>query len=81
MAFIINVLKFIIICVLAIFYWPLNTFFLWFQGFYFDWKKTDRVSFWIATPLYYLLFLITALLSFPLEVMGMNQRPSLPGFK
>lgn len=79
--FIATVIKVVIISVLTIFYFPLNTAFLWLQKHYFSWKKTDRVSFYIATPLYYLLFLITFILSVPLETLGEAFHPPLPGFR
>ena len=74
-------IKIIIIAILAVFYWPLNTFFLWFQKHYRKWQVEDRTSFYIATPLYYLLFILTALLSVPLEAMGEAFHPPLAGFR
>lgn len=79
--FIITVIKIVIISVLTIFYYPLNMAFLWLQSHYFKWKTTDRISFYIATPLYYLLFLITFILSVPIETMGEAFHPPLPGFR
>jgi|GEM_PF-1500452 len=81
MTLIIQAVKIVIISFLSIFYWPLNTAFLFLQKHYRTWWKTDRVSYIIATPLYYFLFLITAILSFPLEAMGEAFHPPLPGFK
>ena len=66
---------------LALFYYPLNTAFLYLQKHYRLWQHDDRVSFILATPLYYGLFLITSILSFPLEIMGEAYHPSLPGFR
>ena len=77
----IRAIKFIIVIILSVIYWPLNTFFLWLQGHYRKWKKEDYVSFIIATPLYYLLFVIVAILSIPLEVLGEGLHPGIGGFR
>lgn len=74
-------IKLIIISILSLFYYPLNTAFLFMQEHYRKWQVEDRVSFIIATPLYYLLFLLTSLLSVPLETMGEAAHPSLGGFR
>jgi hypothetical protein len=66
---------------MSIFYYPLNTLFVWFQERYRDWKRNDKVSFYIATPLYYLLFIITAGLSIPFEKLGEGMHPPLDKFK
>lgn len=81
MGFIITCIKLIIISILALFYYPLNTAFLYMQKHYREWQKEDKVSFIIATPLYYLLFLVTSILSFPLEIMGEAFHPPLGGFR
>jgi hypothetical protein len=81
MTTIIKAIKLILITCLSIFYYPLNTAFMFFQKHYRGWQKTDMVSFVIATPLYYFLFIITAVLSFPLEVMGDKFHPPLGGFR
>lgn len=81
MGFILSSIKLIIISVLSLFYWPLNTSFLYLQKHYRIWQKEDRVSFIIATPLYYLLFLVTSLLGFPLEIMGEAFHPGVGGFR
>ncbi len=79
--FILNAIKIIIIAILAIFYYPLNTAFLFLQKHYRLWKKEDKISYILAMPLYYLLFVITAILSFPLETLGEGFHPPLGGFK
>lgn len=79
--FILQLIKIVIISILSIFYYPLNTVFLYLQKHYRTWRKDDTVSFIIATPLYYMLFVVTAILSFPLEMMGEAFHPGLPGFK
>jgi hypothetical protein len=81
MGFIITSIKLIIISILAVFYYPLNTAFLYFQKHYRAWEKEDRVSFILATPLYYLLFLVTSVLGLPLEMMGEAFHPGLGGFR
>lgn len=78
---IIFAIKIVIISILSIFYYPLNTLFVWFQGIYRGWKRNDQVSFYIATPLYYLLFMITAGLSIPFEKLGEGMHPPLDKFK
>jgi len=74
-------IKIIIISILSIFYWPLNTFFLFVQKHYSILQREDRVSFYIATPLYYILFVITAVLGWPLEAMGEAFNPLPGGFR
>ncbi len=78
---IIKALKFIIVAVLSVFYWPLNTVFLFFQKHYRRWKEEDKISFYLATPLYYLTFLIVAIFSIPLEILGADLHPPLGGFR
>lgn len=79
--FIWSAIQIIIISILSIFYFPLNTAFLWFQKHYRKWQVVDKTSFYIATPLYYLLFLVTAILSVPLESLGEGFHPPLGGFR
>lgn len=62
-------------------YWPVNMLFLLLKKNYFKWKKEDRVSFYIATPLYYFFFIIAALLSLPLELLGGSIHPPLSGYR
>jgi drug/metabolite transporter (DMT)-like permease len=81
LTFILNAIKLVIISILSLFYFPLNMFFLWFQKHYRSWKLTDRTSYRIATPLYYLLFFLTAAISTPLEIMGEAFHPPLDGFR
>ena len=81
MEIVITGIKIAIISLLSIFYWPLNTFYLWLQDHYFKWRKEDRISYYVATPLYYLLFLLTAIISIPLESMGEAMHPPLKGFQ
>lgn len=81
MEYLVKAIKFVIISILSVLYWPLNTSFLWFQGHYRKWWSTDRFSFYIATPLYYLFFVIVVILSLPLEIMGEKAHPQLPRFR
>jgi hypothetical protein len=81
MKFIVGIIKLLIIAVLSMFYWPLNTAFLYMQKHYRIWQVEDRVSFYIATPLYYILFIVTSILSVPLENMGEAAHPGLDGFQ
>lgn len=81
MEIIATAIKILIIAILSVFYYPLNTAFLYLQKHYRIWQVEDRVSFIIATPLYFLLFLVTSILSFPLENMGEAFHPPLGGFK
>lgn len=78
---IIRAIKFVIMALLSFIYWPINTFFLWVQGHYRKWQKEDMVSFIVATPLYYLLFIIVFILSMPLEVLGEGMHPSIGRFR
>lgn len=77
----IRLIKFLIIIILSVIYWPINMVFLWVQSHYFKWKKTDMVSFVIATPLYYLLFIVTSILSVPMEALGEGIHPGVGGFR
>ncbi len=70
MELIVQLLKFIVATLLGIIYYPLNLFFLWFQKHYFKWKMNDSISFYAATPLYYLLFVIVVIISYPCEKLG-----------
>ena len=81
MGLIFSAIKILIISILAIFYYPLNTAFLTLQVHYRKWQKEDRVSYIIATPLYYFLFVICAILGFPIESMGEAFHPGLRGFQ
>ncbi len=78
---IIRIIKFIIVSILAVIYWPINAFFLWFKKYYLAWRKEDVVSFIIATPLYYVLFIIVAIISVPLEIFGNDMHPPLSSFR
>jgi hypothetical protein len=73
----IRAIKFIIVAILSVIYWPLNASLLWMQGHYRGWQKDDVISFIIATPLYYLFFVIVIILSIPLEIMGGDGKHSL----
>ncbi len=81
MKFIVFLIKFIIISILAMFYWPLNSAFLYLQKHYRIWQTSDKISFYIATPLYYLLFAVTSIISVPMENMGEAAHPGLGGFE
>lgn len=81
MELLIKGIKFIIISILSVLYWPFNQSFLWFQGHYRKWWKEDRLSFIIATPLYYLFFVIVVIFSLPLEIFGEKAHPQLPRFR
>ena len=81
MAFIIKMLQLICISILSIFYYPLNASFSWLQKHYRSWQAHDRTSFYIATPLYYLLFVLVVIVSTPLEALGEAIHPPLSGFK
>jgi hypothetical protein len=48
---------------------------------YLAWKEEDRISFIIATPLYYFLFIIVAIVSYPLEILGDGLKPQIGTFR
>lgn len=77
----IRLIKFILVSILSLFYIPLNWIFLKIQGPYRRWYKEDLVSFIIATPLYYLFFVIVAILSIPLEKLGEELAPPVKDFR
>jgi hypothetical protein len=81
MQIIIRLIKFIIVAVLSIVYWPINVLFQYLKKHYFKWKKEDRISFILATPIYYICFIIVAALSVPLEIFGEGLHPPLGGFR
>ena len=81
MGTIIKIIKFIIVSVLAIVYWPLNFLFLKIKDKYLLWKDEDRISFIIATPLYYFFFLIVGILSYILETLGTELKPQIGTFQ
>ena len=78
---IIQILKFILVSVLSVLYWPLNTLFTYMKKHYLKWEKEDKISFIIATPIYYFMFIIVLILSFTLEKVGEGLHPPLSGFK
>lgn len=81
MNYIIKGIRFILVSVLAVLYWPLNFLFIKVKDRYLAWKEEDRISFIIATPLYYFLFIIVALVSYPLEMLGAKFMPSIETFQ
>ncbi len=81
MGYVIKIIKFLLVAVLAVLYWPFNMLFMKTKEKYLDWKETDRISFIIATPLYYFLFIIVALISYPLETLGMKLKPQIGTFQ
>jgi hypothetical protein len=78
---IIKAIRFVLISLFMVLYWPVNMLFLLMKKSYFKWKQEDRVSYIIATPLYYFFFVVAALLSLPLEIMGDKAHPPLDGFR
>ena len=81
MNIIVTAIKILIISILSVFYYPLNIAFMALQKHYRKWKVEDRTSYYIATPLYYLLYLVTVILSAPLETMGEAFHPPLDRFR
>jgi hypothetical protein len=81
MNYIIKGIKFILVSVLAVLYWPLNFLFMKVKDRYLAWKEEDRISFIIATPLYYFLFIIVAIVSYPLEILGDGLKPQIGTFR
>ncbi len=81
MNLIITGIKFVIVSILSVFYWPISAFFQWFKGHYHKWRTTDKISYIVATPLYYFCFIIAAILIVPLEKLGEGLHPPLDRFK
>ena len=81
MGYVIKAIKFILVSVLAVLYWPINFIFLRVKAKYLDWKDTDRISFYIATPLYYLFYILVLLISRPLELLGDEFGPQIKTFQ
>ena len=80
-SFIATCIRLLLMSILSLFYYPVNLAFITLQKYYREWQVHDRVSFYIATPLYFALFAVTALLSFPLESMAGDFHPPLDGFR
>ncbi len=78
---IIQGLKFLLVAALSILYWPFNTIFVFLKKHYLKWQKEDMVSFIIATPLYWLFYIIVLAISAPLEALGEGLHPQLDSFK
>lgn len=81
MNLIITAIKIVIVSILSLFYYPINKLFVYFQKHYRAWKKDDMVSYIIATPLYYLMFIVASLISIPLETIASGMHPPLDKFK
>ena len=81
MNYIIKGIQFILVSVLAVLYWPINFLFIRIKDKYLAWKEEDRISFIIATPLYYFFFILVAIISFPLETLGGKLNPSINTFQ
>lgn len=81
MDFILRFLKFILVSLLAAFYWPITTLYSYAQKHYTAWRKDDYISYIIATPLYYLLTLLNIILSYPVDKFGVDLHPPLDGFR
>ncbi len=78
---IIKTIKFLIVCILGVLYWPMNYLLGKIKKPYLRWEKEDKLSFILATPLYYLFFIIVVILSVPLEMLGEEMAPTLSTFK
>ena len=74
-------IKFLIVAVLAVLYWPFNMLFMYLKKHYWSWKETDMISFIIATPIYWFCFLVLFIVSFPIEILGEGLHPPLDSFK
>ena len=78
---IIKAIKFIIVALLAVVYWPINAIFMYIRDHYLRWQKTDKISFILATPLYWLFYVLVVIISAPLEAMGTALHPALDKFR
>ena len=78
---IIKIIKFVIVSLLAIVYWPINMLFLFMKKHYFIWKKEDKISYILATPLYLILFILAFLISFTMDILGTAAHPPLSRFQ
>jgi hypothetical protein len=78
---IITWIKFLIVAILSVFYWPFNVMFMYLKKHYFQWKETDMISYVIATPIYWFCFLIVFIISVPLEILGEGLHPPLDSFR
>ncbi len=78
---IVTAIKIVLISILAIFYYPVIKFFVWFQKYYRIWKREDPVSYAIATPLYWLAFLVTTIIAIPFENLAGGMHPPLDKFR
>ncbi len=78
---IIKAIKFIIVALLAVIYWPINAIFMFIREHYLKWQKTDMVSFILASPLYWQFYVLVVIISAPLEAMGEGLHPQLSKFR
>ena len=76
-----KIIRFVIISLLMVLYWPMNMLFVLLKKHYFIWKKEDKISFWLATPIYWLMFLLTAIIAAPMEALADAAHPPLDGFR
>ena len=76
-----NIIRFVIVSLLAIVYWPINMLFLFVKKHYFIWKKEDRISYILMTPIYWLVFFLAFIISFPMDILGTDAHPPLSGFQ
>lgn len=58
--------------VFGILYWPINMLHTKVQKWYFAQKKTDIVVWYLFTPIYALLVVITTIISVPYEAVAKN---------
>ena len=78
---IVKAIKFIIVSILGILYWPFNTLFMYLKKHYFQWRETDMISYIIATPIYWFCFIVVIIISIPVEIMGEGLHPPLDRFR
>lgn len=82
MEVVIRVLKFLLVSILAIVLWPIQTFFVWYQGKHQKWQKEDKISYYLSIPFYWIIFSIFMLLTLPLNMIGEELAPpQVKGFK
>lgn len=57
----------VLVVLLGIIYYPLNSLYLIVRDWYLPMKKKDIVIFWAFAPFYWILFILVSIISIPYE--------------
>lgn len=77
-----RILKFTLVGILAIFWWPTTKLFEWYSKKHGEWKKTDKISYYLGIPFYWIFFFIMIIFTMPMDALGSELAPpQVKGFK